>query len=149
MKRILFLCTGNYYRSRFSEEYFNHYARLTALPYEAFSRALLQDLSITGNVGNMAKTAVNTLKALGIPVKGLERQPQSLTEQDIMDADIIIAMDQAEHQPMLEKCFPSYSQLVHYYAVKDVDQMPASEALKALGQILDELLSELTKKKYV
>ncbi|WP_211826167.1 low molecular weight phosphatase family protein [Kistimonas asteriae] len=147
MKKVLFLCTGNYYRSRFSEEYFNHYAQLAALPYEAASRALLQDLSVTGNVGNMAEVAVSTLQALGIPVKGLKRHPQSLIEQDIVDADIIIAMDKTEHQPMLEQRFPSYSQTVHYYAVKDVDQVPASEALKALSQMLDELLSELAKNK--
>jgi hypothetical protein len=35
---ILFLCTGNYYRSRYVEELFNHRAKIESLPWRAFSR---------------------------------------------------------------------------------------------------------------
>ncbi|MFX7063749.1 hypothetical protein ABTH87_19020, partial [Acinetobacter baumannii] len=38
MKKILFLCTGNYYRSRYAEEIFNHAARRKGLRWRAFSR---------------------------------------------------------------------------------------------------------------
>jgi len=38
MKKILFLCTGNYYRSRYAEEIFNHLAKREDLPWRAFSR---------------------------------------------------------------------------------------------------------------
>ena len=37
MKRVLFLCTGNYYRSRYAEELFNHLARGENLPWRASS----------------------------------------------------------------------------------------------------------------
>ena len=147
MKKLLFLCTGNYYRSRFSEEYFNHYARLAELPCEATSRALLQDLRTTGNEGNMAEVTLKMLEVLGIQVKGLGRPPRSLTEQDILDADIIIAMDKTEHQPMFEQHFSPYIQAVRYYTIKDIDQVPASEALITLCQLLDTLLIELGKNK--
>ena len=38
--QILFICTGNYYRSRFAEAVFNHYSEAHVLPWRAFSRGL-------------------------------------------------------------------------------------------------------------
>jgi protein-tyrosine phosphatase len=40
VKTILFLCTGNYYRSRFAEELFNHHAERAGLYWVAQSRGL-------------------------------------------------------------------------------------------------------------
>jgi protein-tyrosine phosphatase len=40
VKTILFLCSGNYYRSRFAEEQFNHHAELAGLDWVAQSRGL-------------------------------------------------------------------------------------------------------------
>ena len=42
MKKILFLCTGNYYRSRLAEELFNHLAIKNDLPWRAWSEGLGQ-----------------------------------------------------------------------------------------------------------
>jgi protein-tyrosine-phosphatase len=39
IQRVLFLCTGNYYRSRYAEELFNHLARAEGLGWRAFSDA--------------------------------------------------------------------------------------------------------------
>ena len=39
MQTVLFLCTGNYYRSRFAEELFNHRAARDGLSWVAQSRA--------------------------------------------------------------------------------------------------------------
>jgi hypothetical protein len=43
MNRILFLCTGNYYRSRFAEILFNWHARQRGLRWTADSRGLALD----------------------------------------------------------------------------------------------------------
>ena len=40
MKTLLFLCTGNYYRSRYAEELFNHRAAPAGLNWRAQSRGL-------------------------------------------------------------------------------------------------------------
>lgn len=40
MRTVLFLCTGNYYRSRFAEEIFNARAAALGLDWRAESRAL-------------------------------------------------------------------------------------------------------------
>jgi protein-tyrosine phosphatase len=39
-KTVLFLCTGNYYRSRFAEVLFNSVADRMGLPWRASSRGL-------------------------------------------------------------------------------------------------------------
>ncbi len=39
-KTVLFLCTGNYYRSRFAEALFNSVAGRMGLPWRASSRGL-------------------------------------------------------------------------------------------------------------
>ena len=39
-KTVLFLCTGNYYRSRYAEALFNSVAGKMSLPWRASSRGL-------------------------------------------------------------------------------------------------------------
>src|SRR5262245_31370231 len=49
--KLLFLCTGNYYRSRFAELLFNARAATHALPWQAFSRGLAIDKGVN-NIGS-------------------------------------------------------------------------------------------------
>ncbi len=50
MNKILFLCTGNYYRSRFAENLFNWLATKQGLDWQADSRGLALERGIN-NVG--------------------------------------------------------------------------------------------------
>ena len=59
MKRILFLCTGNYYRSRFAEIFFNWHAEQRVLAWRAESRGLALDAS---NVGPISRHTLAYLK---------------------------------------------------------------------------------------
>ncbi len=43
MKTVLFLCTGNYYRSRYAEILFNAKAEIMELEWKAVSRGLAPD----------------------------------------------------------------------------------------------------------
>lgn len=56
MKSVLFLCTGNYYRSRFAEEFFNHWAEQYVLNWLARSRALAIERGKV-NVGPISRLA--------------------------------------------------------------------------------------------
>src|SRR5262249_28501901 len=64
-KTVLFLCTGNYYRSRFAEGLFNSVAGKMGLPWQASSRGLALERGVN-NVGPMAVSAVKALEALGV-----------------------------------------------------------------------------------
>ena len=64
-KTVLFLCTGNYYRSRFAEILFNSVAGRMSLPWKAFSRGLALERGVN-NVGPMALSAVKALEARGL-----------------------------------------------------------------------------------
>ena len=52
-RTVLFLCTGNYYRSRFAAILFNHLARERSLPWSASSRGL--KIGWPGNVGALSE----------------------------------------------------------------------------------------------
>jgi protein-tyrosine-phosphatase len=52
-KSVLFLCTGNYFRSRFAEILFNSVAGKMGLPWKASSKGLALEQGVN-NVGSMA-----------------------------------------------------------------------------------------------
>ncbi len=60
-KAALFLCTGNYYRSRFAEVLFNFVADSMGLAWRATSRRLALERGVN-NVGPMAVEAVKALR---------------------------------------------------------------------------------------
>jgi protein-tyrosine phosphatase len=53
MHTLLFLCSGNYYRSRFAEHLFNAIADRDQLPWRADSRGLV--VGRAGNVGPISR----------------------------------------------------------------------------------------------
>ena len=74
-KRLLFLCTGNYYRSRFAEILFNSVAQQEGLPWEAGSRGLALERGFN-NVGPIAKSVVQALQGMKITCRWC-REPVS------------------------------------------------------------------------
>ena len=49
MSTVLFLCSANYYRSRFAEHFFNWLAEINGMPWRADSRGLM--VGGWGNIG--------------------------------------------------------------------------------------------------
>lgn len=91
MKKVLFLCTGNYYRSRFAEHLFNHLATKRGLNWQADSRALALERG-TKNVGAISWYAAGELRIRGISLPDNERFPWQAKEEDFQTADMIIAL---------------------------------------------------------
>ena len=82
-KTILFLCTGNYYRSRFAEVLFNSVADKMGLPWQASSRGLALERGVN-NVGPMAVSAVKALEAMGVrAADAVARLPAQVTADDL------------------------------------------------------------------
>src|SRR5437773_9541432 len=99
-KIILFLCTGNYYRSRFAEVLFNSVAGKMGLPWQASSKGLAVERGVN-NVGPMAGSAITALQALGVRASdAVTRLPAPVTTDDLERADRIVALKHAEHLPL-------------------------------------------------
>src|SRR5205809_6946800 len=116
-KTILFLCTGNYYRSRFAEILFNSVAGKMGLPWQAASRGLALERGVN-NVGPMAVEAITALEALGVRTSdALTRLPMQVTINDLEGADRVIALKHAEHLPLLQERFPVWVEKVDFWHV--------------------------------
>lgn len=142
MKRILFLCTGNYYRSRYAEELFNHLARREGLDWGAGSRALAIEHGAS-NVGPMAKSSLEALSVDGVTADGASRFPLGCTVEDLSMSDLIIAVKEAEHRKLLADRFPGWEDRVAYWDVHDLDMAQPAEALGALRGLVHDLVQNL------
>lgn len=130
MKTILFLCTGNYYRSRFAEELFNLHASATCPPWVAESRGIAVDLG-QSNIGPIAKATVSALQQRGLNYdRDSARWPLQLKIGDLEAADHIVALKHSEHSPLLRARFPNWvAGNIEYWRVHDIDEMTPDEAL--------------------
>jgi protein-tyrosine phosphatase len=144
VKRVLFLCTANYYRSRFAEYLFNALASAEGLAWQATSRGLMA--STHWNPGPISTFAVQRLTALAVPFDR-ERFPVQLSESDLQDADLVIAVKEAEHRPMMRKLFPAWENCIEYWDVDDLDYRSAEEALPACELRVRALVGSLLAEK--
>ena len=143
MKRtILFLCTGNYYRSRFAEELFNHLTRQAELNWHATSRALAIELG-TWNVGPISPHTRAALQERIICLPDPVRDPLRCLEQDLASADRIIAMSKVEHRPYVAKRHPAWVDRIEYWSVHDLDRATADEALREIERNMLGLVESL------
>jgi predicted translation initiation factor SUI1 len=125
-KTVLFLCTGNFFRSRFAEALFNAVAGKMGLPWQASSRNLGLEQGVD-NVGPMAVAAINALKGIGVPAgDDCVRLPAQVTTDELERADRVVALKQAECLPLLQERFPAYVQKVEFW---HVDEAPEALAL--------------------
>lgn len=144
MNTVLFLCTGNYYRSRMAEELFNFWAELANIPWEAYSAGLREDMSKSPNEGPISKHAVRMLASDGYPISSSDRYPRSVSEEELDANDIIICMHRTEHEPMLHKRFPEYDGTTMYWEVPDVQYVDPEVAFKRVKREIRQLISILS-----
>jgi low molecular weight protein-tyrosine phosphatase len=139
---LLFLCTGNYYRSRFAELLFNHLAAQHDGDWHAISRGVGLEFGLN-NVGQISQETLAGLAARGIQIAPGVRSPLALNESDLRSAHHIVAVNRAEHLPILERTFPRYVKEVEFWNVRDLNFITAHEALAQLERNVLELLSRL------
>lgn len=121
-KSVLFLCTGNYYRSRFAEILFNSVAAKMGLPWRAASRGLALERG-AGNIGPMSKTAMKALEVRGIRAMiDTSRMPVQASRDDFTGASFIVALKETEHRPLIQERFVQWEEKVEYWHVDDVPE---------------------------
>ena len=143
--RVLFLCTGNYYRSRLAEELLHYHAKRVDLSIECYS-AGLGNIPNPSNPGPIGIVALEYLQARGIGSLTRARHPKKCAPSDIQAADIIVCMNEREHRATFEKqarLFLDHKQIV-YWHVPDLEEDPE---LVGPGLIEGEVRGLLTRLK--
>ena len=137
---VLFLCTGNYYRSRFAEEYFNHLAVRDSLACRAFSLGFQPHPEI--NPGPISAHALRALRARGIEPVHASRPPAQVRSEDFLRHKCCIALSESEHRPIMERLFPQFAQRVRYWQVEDLLLARPESAIARIESEIHRLLDE-------
>jgi protein-tyrosine phosphatase len=140
MREVLFLCTGNYYRSRYAEAWFNHEAARRGLDWRAFSRGLVIHLAPASGLSPHAAWRLQTQQ---IPRKHTAPDPVQVTEPDFRRAARIVALKELEHRPLLADLHPAWESRVEYWHINDLDTASPEVALAAIETRVNALLEEL------
>lgn len=141
MKTVLFLCTGNYYRSRYAEILFNARAQEMGLAWNAISRGLAPD---PRNPGPMSRDTMAALQRQGITVEEYLRLPIKVTDNDFESNHHIVAVKEAEHRLMIQRDYPHRLENVEFWHVHDLDCCGPEEAISHLEQEVTGLLLRLS-----
>ena len=139
---LLFICTGNYYRSRFAEAIFNHRARESNLGWTAFSRGLEIHRAPNDAISLHTKEALE-LRSIALEHSGTEKV--QLDAADLSRARRIVALQEEEHMPMVARDFPGWLEKVEFWDVPDMPFMEPEEALSRIERYVGELVHEIAR----
>jgi protein-tyrosine phosphatase len=148
MKRVLFLCTGNYYRSRFAEILFNHLAQEKNLDWTADSSGLHVQADGLVNAGPLSRFTRDAIAARNLPSAEPYRSPRQASDADFQSADLVIAMKEAEHRPMMEEKYPRWTTKVRYWHIHDLDVIPNGGGLADVESHVRRLVDQLQSNPY-
>jgi protein-tyrosine phosphatase len=138
----LFLCSGNFYRSRFAEELFNALATSHGIPWEADSAGLGLN---PNNKGTVSSLVLDRLESLNIKPLQAKRFPRPAESSDLASAEVIIAMSRDEHYGLMRNIFPTFVFRTKFWDVGDTDKMVSAEAFAAMERQVGGLIEELQK----
>jgi predicted translation initiation factor SUI1 len=134
-KNVLFLCTGNYYRSRFAEIVFNSVAGKMGLGWQSTSRALALERGVN-NVGPIAPEVLAALQGLKIRADlEVGRMPIAVTADDFESADWVVALKESEHRPLLIERYPTRTEKVEFWDVDDAPDVLALVEREVMGLV--------------
>jgi protein-tyrosine phosphatase len=141
LKTVVFICTANYYRSRFSEYLFNALAKERGLFWRATSRGL-KTWKVAVHEGPISEFAAYRLTAMEVPFDRM-RFPIQLSVVDLEDADLVVALKKTEHHEMMVQQFPTWADRITYWHINDLDCATADEALPLCEACVKSLVETL------
>jgi low molecular weight protein-tyrosine phosphatase len=143
---VLFVCSGNYYRSRFAELVFNHLAvrdgGSTPFAWIADS-AGLQPEHFASNPGPLSSRVIAAAAARGIDVPAPHRSPRPVAVALLENATQVIALHEPEHRPLFRARFPHWVDRVTYWKFPDVDVAPPEEILPSIEDAVTRMYRQL------
>ena len=147
MKKLLFVCSGNYYRSRFAEAYFNYLSEMFNLNTTSESRGLAIHFAdeLAEEHGEISTDTLERCNDLGIPNRYWEKNRESLELKDFNNFDEIICLDIEEHAPMIKEQFPDKIYSVNYFKVKDVFDWSPNKTLDTIAELILTMVSAIRK----
>jgi protein-tyrosine phosphatase len=91
----------------------------------------------------MSRLALEALEAKAIVPEGVERCPRPCARADFDHAELIIALKEAEHRPLIERRFPEFASIVTYWHVDDIAFAHPSTTFAVIDAHVHELISNL------
>ena len=142
MHKVLFVCTANIFRSRFSEEVYNHLAIKKDLPTNAFSAGLKVGAYLTRTI---YKPALDKLKLFKIKPLRSDDLSIHINEIELTDYKKIICLDRNEHKPMVEQNRNLKNIKVEYWNIIDEPMVSSNISLPKCFTKVEELIDQVSK----
>ena len=143
MHKVLFVCTANIFRSRFSEEVYNHFAKKLNIPSEAFSAGLRVGEYTTRKIYT---PALRQLKNYNINPSRKDDLSIHINDLDLNVYDMIICMDEVEHRPMVEMNDQLNKINIDYWNIVDEPMVSSKVSLPACFDKVKDLVMSVSKK---
>ncbi len=140
-RKVLFICTGNYYRSRFAEALFNFLAQKHKINWVGASRGLATYL--VGDDGFLSSVVIKALRDRDIPASFTAPSCRQISEADFRDADLLIAIDKYEHRPLLDRYYHDWVDKVTYWDVSDVEELSPMDAIPRIERNVQALITRI------
>ena len=136
---VLFLCTGNFYRSRYAEAWFNYHAPRSGLCWRAESRGFRPHLATEA----LSHHAEDRLTGSTVPLSLTRPLPGKVMLNDLAEASLVIALLEDEHRPMMQEQFPGWIDRIRYWNVHDIDVKSPRHALPLIEAEVEALIQSL------
>ena len=124
-KTVLFLDAGIDPRGRIAEILFDSVAGKIGMAWVASSRSLAETWSVKAFASPAA--VGKALEACGVRGADVSRPPERATTADLEGAGWIVALDEAEHLPLVETAFPGWAAKVESWQIVDVLEVATIE----------------------
>jgi protein-tyrosine phosphatase len=105
----------------------------------SFSRGT--NIDNINNIGIISPFAVEKLTSLNIPIPKTLQPAKKLSVDDLLKAQIVIALDENEHRPLIRNIYPEWEDKIRYWNIKDVYLKKPEVALDELKDHIVELIN--------